>query len=568
MRTMTTNTEKQNVAVGYVRVSTLGQVTGKKGKKAKNAKGFGVESLDIQKEVIKKYCTNNELELLFPFYENAGVSGAKADRPALMKLMEDAKAGRFRTVVVHSITRFGRSNVDMSNNVEQLKALGVSFQSIKERIDTSDDNPYAEFQRQILQACAELERRVIYERTSEGKQAKVEAGLIFPYEPPFGYEFKHDGKEGMLVQVPEEADIVREMVEMYLDRDMTYQQIAEALGSRGKRKHKKGDKDQKATWTSSSARYVLRNTVHYGLYFTEDGTREWTVEQPYLMTKERWDQIGYKAERNKVRKEESPESSEFWLKTLLRCGSCIQMGAKKARMSTQKGKPRYYYCYWAQKASESECKHYGRPKCNMPYLDAGKLENRVLDQLFRQLSINPETYLAKILDPDKLARDIQGLEEKKTALKKDLARETIAQQNTKLLLHQKDFDPNEYTKLYNETVKRISGLKIQIQGIEQAITKLGEDHEKAQNAYQTLLKLKGSEGSMEQIKKAIRELEPQKKAQLFRALCRDVITVTPSGGIATRINLETTIDLKAKVIYDLVGNRVDIEGMYCVSHHQ
>ncbi|MGB7293891.1 MAG: recombinase family protein [Thermodesulfobacteriota bacterium] len=128
------------------------------------------------------------------------------------------------------------------------------------------------------------------------------------------------------------------------------------IGTRGKRKHKKGSKDKLVPWNSASVWYVLRNTIHYGVYFAKNGTREWKVEAPFLMTKARWDQIGEKAEVNTLRprkeeKKQSDESGDFWLKTLLRCGPCIQMGAKKARMTTQRikkknkeGYNRHYYC--------------------------------------------------------------------------------------------------------------------------------------------------------------------------------------------------------------------------------
>ena len=100
-------------AVGYTRVSTPHQV--KEG-----------ESLSTQKKVITEHCQKNDLELV-QTYEDAGISGAKSDRPALLRMLEDAKTGQFDVVVVHSLSRLGRSARDLLNNAQILKDHKVNL---------------------------------------------------------------------------------------------------------------------------------------------------------------------------------------------------------------------------------------------------------------------------------------------------------------------------------------------------------------------------------------------------------------------------------------------------------
>ena len=67
-------------------------------------------------------------------------------------------------MVVTSIDRFGRSTLDLLKNLERLDAMGVHFQSIKERVDTK--TALGRFVFTLLASLAELERNWISERTA------------------------------------------------------------------------------------------------------------------------------------------------------------------------------------------------------------------------------------------------------------------------------------------------------------------------------------------------------------------------------------------------------------------
>jgi DNA invertase Pin-like site-specific DNA recombinase len=59
-------------------------------------------------------------------YEDV-MSGAKASRPALNKLMSDARAKKFDCLLVWKLDRFGRSLVDCLNNLQVLENCGIRF---------------------------------------------------------------------------------------------------------------------------------------------------------------------------------------------------------------------------------------------------------------------------------------------------------------------------------------------------------------------------------------------------------------------------------------------------------
>ena len=82
-------------AVGYLRVSTSGQADD------------GV-SLEAQRARVEAWCLANEFELLQVF-EDAGLSGSRADnRPALQDALHAAIKNK-AAVVVYSLSRLARS---------------------------------------------------------------------------------------------------------------------------------------------------------------------------------------------------------------------------------------------------------------------------------------------------------------------------------------------------------------------------------------------------------------------------------------------------------------------------
>lgn len=70
-------------------------------------------------------------------YPDEGISGSKDSRPALDKLMRDARARRFDVVVVARFDRFARSVSHLLRALEEFGHLGVDFVSVSESINTS-----------------------------------------------------------------------------------------------------------------------------------------------------------------------------------------------------------------------------------------------------------------------------------------------------------------------------------------------------------------------------------------------------------------------------------------------
>ena len=99
-------------------------------------------------------------------YVDRGVSDAKDRRPALDRLITDAKRRRFDVVVCWRLDRLGRNLRHLVTLLEELQGLGVAFVSLEEGIDCT--TAAGKLQLHILAALAEFERARIAERVRAG----------------------------------------------------------------------------------------------------------------------------------------------------------------------------------------------------------------------------------------------------------------------------------------------------------------------------------------------------------------------------------------------------------------
>ena len=108
-------------------------------------------------------------------FEDRGLSGSTAERPALRRCLKALRAGD--TLVVWKLDRLGRSLRDLIAMMDDLRERGVRFQSLTESIDTQ--TPTGRAMWQMIGVLAELERSLIAERTRAGVQAAQRRGVKF-----------------------------------------------------------------------------------------------------------------------------------------------------------------------------------------------------------------------------------------------------------------------------------------------------------------------------------------------------------------------------------------------------
>ena len=146
-----------NIAL-YLRVSTDKQTT------------------DSQKSELRDYCNRRGWENVREYSDTS--SGAKFSRQGLDALMRDVRKGRVDAIVAYKLDRLGRSLPHLAQLVSELTAHRVALIIPQQGVDTSANNPAAQFQLNILCAVAEFEREIIRERVNAGLRAARGRGAV------------------------------------------------------------------------------------------------------------------------------------------------------------------------------------------------------------------------------------------------------------------------------------------------------------------------------------------------------------------------------------------------------
>lgn len=230
-------------AVGYIRVSTENQVE----------EGL---SLEIQREEIIKNCDDNRYELI-QIYEDAGISGSTLDRPALLSLLDSAKAGEFDMVIIYCLDRLARDLYTQLFIEKELEVAGVGLYSVCEP-DINKNDPMTVALRQMKGVFAQLERAMIKRRLAMGRLRKHRDGGYAGGGLPLGYRSYREGRSHSKLIVDEEEAKIIHYIRKLRKQGWTFEAIAEELNQKGYRT-KRG-----CSFFAMSVKRIFDNPIYKG----------------------------------------------------------------------------------------------------------------------------------------------------------------------------------------------------------------------------------------------------------------------------------------------------------------
>jgi len=149
----------EKITALYVRIST----------------STGKQTTDSQLLEVERYCqmrgwTSTEV------YSDK-VSGGKASRPALDRMVKDMRSGKVERVATFKLDRIGRSLTHLCLLVDEMSNLGVPLICTSQGIDTTGNNPASKLQLDVLKAVCEFERNLIKDRVNAGLNAARARGV-------------------------------------------------------------------------------------------------------------------------------------------------------------------------------------------------------------------------------------------------------------------------------------------------------------------------------------------------------------------------------------------------------
>lgn len=228
-------------------------------------------SIETQIELCRCQCDPDAI-----VYQDAGFSGKNTNRPEFTRLMRDVREGKIKRVFCYRLDRISRSIVDFGLIWQTLEQHDAEFCSVTEQFDTS--TPMGRAMVNIIIVFAQLERETIAERVKTSYYARTAAGTWCGGRPPFGFRTiraEVNGKIAAVLEVnPQEAEIVKEIFDMYETGSYSLCKIAGILHSQEKKfSHGNGP------GTNVEIRNILTNPVCavadvelYSYYFSHGTT--------------------------------------------------------------------------------------------------------------------------------------------------------------------------------------------------------------------------------------------------------------------------------------------------------
>jgi site-specific DNA recombinase len=337
----------------YVRVSTEEQAT----------EGMSVSG---QIETLTQYCNLFGLEI-YSIYKDLGISGKDTiNRPGLNQLIEDSTKGLFNSVLVWKISRLSRSLKDLLNIVDMFDKSGVSFISYSEKFDTS--TPVGKMTLQLLGSIAEFERNTIIENVKMGLKERIRQG-----NKSGGHIYGYDWKDKKLIINDHEADAVRTIFDLYVNKEYSLHAITKYLNDSGY----KTKRDIR--FTHFSVGVILKNPTYIGLVRHNTNTEnEYTVQGNHspLISEEIYNAAQSRRSTRSTLTQRNHEEGTFLLTGLIKCPLCNSplCGTYNTANKTSAAGKNYNYRYRYYKCNRETAKH----DCKLGYISADKLENKAI----------------------------------------------------------------------------------------------------------------------------------------------------------------------------------------------
>lgn len=212
-------------------------------------KDAAFHSLEAQTEYYEEYVQGHPGWELVGLYSDNAISGTTINRPEFQRMLEDCRAGKIDLVVTKSVTRFARNTVILLETIRELKKLGIDCYFEKE--DLHSISADGELLLTLLAMYAEEEAR----SASENQKWRIQK-LYDQGKAAGGHVFGYRLVDGKFHVVPEEAEVVKMIYELYLS-GMGYNKIVRTLMEEGITSHF-------GPWAHTSIRDILTNEKYAG----------------------------------------------------------------------------------------------------------------------------------------------------------------------------------------------------------------------------------------------------------------------------------------------------------------
>src|SRR5215208_3095079 len=425
------------------------------------------QTIEIQREFLEQYRSLYELEVA-EIYADDGVSGTITlhERPEGRRLLEEAKAGNFGTVLVYKLDRLGRSLFVSVDAHDRLQVAGVALRSATEPIDTS--NPSGRLIFQMLASFAEYERETIRERTQAGQRRAFKNGRHMG-SIPYGYDIVQDNS---FVVVEEEARIVRQIIANIAAGATLYSE-AKRLNDEGEPSpgHRYRGKPRKhgTGWGHSTIRELIRQRAYVGTHEVKINGGEERIERavPAIVDPALREKALARLEENKRFAGGRPHRN-YLLSGLVECAHCGWAYRGTCASGSRTGKRYYYYACGRRTTTYDK-----RVERSCPHVNAEWLEDLVWQDV-RSFLENPGEVLERVREQLEGDDQENELEERRESLEKRLASKQAERDRAMRLYTRGLISEEEADVLLADLKNQTANLRLLIESVETDLSKREE----------------------------------------------------------------------------------------------
>ena len=320
-----------------------------------------------------------------PGYIDEGISGTSTrKRDSFLRMIADAKAGRFDFIITKEISRFSRSTLDSIWYTQELLEhdVGVLFQN--DNINTLDSD--SEFRLVVMAGVAQDEVRKLSQRLKFGFRQAIKNGHVLGNDKLWGY----DKKDCVLTVNEAEARVVRRIFHLYANEQIGIRRISRQLYEEGVTS-RRGN-----AFNELTIRHILENPKYKGWYC---GNKSQTVDYrskrkivldesewvmypdpsiPAIVSEELWDRANALYKRRSAQMM-SHQSAAGFHNRYPYSGKivCEEHGTSFHRqvLKSSKGEKEVWQC--------RVYRNRGRAACCAPQVESGELD-RVMAQIFNE----------------------------------------------------------------------------------------------------------------------------------------------------------------------------------------
>ena len=445
------------------------------------------------------------------------------------------------------------------NIVDTFEELGIGLRSMTETFDSS--HPMGRFAIQMIASVAELERGMIIERTSMGRERIARLGRWTGGVVPYGYALDHNGhlapegtpRNGAAYS---EVDIVRRIFQELVEGGSAVS-IARRLNTEGipfwskyqKRGQERPSYVQKANprWIVTSITGMVRSPTYKGVHiWNRDTVHPVEREVPALVDSDTWERAQKRLTENR-RLSKRQNDHNYLLRSLIRCCSCGS-SYQGSRVVKKNWERHYYRC-----GSQSGYGRVSSGLCNAKHLHANQIEEIVWEDI-RSFIENPGDVLDKL--QERMQADLEQAPDAE-ARKRELQRAVVAK-------------AGERDRLLNAYRRGV----IDIEALEEQVTR---SHEELEPLQEELLRIAEHQahagrhvGQITNAQTLLNKLrdqvatitKPSEKRPIVEALVQSIEVATKGEGHhkSATVHITYRFEDRSAVDYSTIGCRQPADG--------